>query len=435
MSDKLPLSSEIKATIDDKFRLEFNYNSNHIEGNTLTYGEAELFLKFDKIEGGHDYRDYQEMEAHNVALLMVEREAYDKERPLTENFIRTLNETLLVKPYWKDAITPTGEPARKEIIPGQYKSTPNSVRLNNGTIFHYAAPTDVPNEMAALVDWYNENVDKEHPLVLAATLHYKFVRIHPFDDGNGRTARLLMNYVFIKFGYPLVIVKSEEKKDYLLALNKADIGDLDYFIDFIGNQLLWSLSIMIKAANGEPIVEEGDLDKELELLKRKLSVLPNEFDKRKSADTLVNAISTSLIPLFVGFTKLVSKLEELFIETKNYLFLYEDRNDNGGATVIISREDDTDINLWQLLVTDELKTGMIYLKFITLKKATENVDLTYMIKVKFDEFHYIIANKDETEVLFKLPYGRSLTEKNINDTVQDIARRVIVDIKSATNID
>ena len=307
--------------------------------------------------------------------------------------------------------------------------------MNNGTIFHYAAPTDVPNEMAALVDWYNENVDKEHPLVLAATLHYKFVRIHPFDDGNGRTARLLMNYVFIKFGYPLVIVKSEEKKDYLLALNKADIGDLDYFIDFIGNQLLWSLSIMIKAANGEPIVEEGDLDKELELLKRKLSVLPNEFDKRKSADTLVNAISTSLIPLFVGFTKLVSKLEELFIETKNYLFLYEDRNDNGGATVIISREDDTDINLWQLLVTDELKTGMIYLKFITLKKATENVDLTYMIKVKFDEFHYIIANKDETEVLFKLPYGRSLTEKNINDTVQDIARRVIVDIKSATNID
>ena len=100
LSDKLPLSSEIKATIDDKFRLEFNYNSNHIEGNTLTYGEAELFLKFDKIEGGHDYRDYQEMEAHNVALLMVEREAYDKERPLTENFIRTLNETLLVKPYW-----------------------------------------------------------------------------------------------------------------------------------------------------------------------------------------------------------------------------------------------------------------------------------------------------------------------------------------------
>ena len=191
-----PLKAQDQQRLDKKFRLEFNYNSNHIEGNTLTYGETELLLFFDKTNGGHDFREYEEMQAHDVALKIIKEESADTERQLTEQFIRSLNKCILVKSFWKDATTLDGKATKKEIVPGQYKTSPNSVRLSNGEIFNYASPEDTPVEMQKLVASFNKNYKEEHPLILASLLHYQFVRIHPFDDGNGRVARLLMNYVF-----------------------------------------------------------------------------------------------------------------------------------------------------------------------------------------------------------------------------------------------
>src|SRR3954467_8137759 len=101
----MPLKAEFQQKLDEKIRLEFNYNSNHIEGNTLTYGETELLLIFGKTNGQHELREYEEMEAHDVAFKMIQEWAKDKEMPLTEMAIKNLNKTLLVKPYWKDAET------------------------------------------------------------------------------------------------------------------------------------------------------------------------------------------------------------------------------------------------------------------------------------------------------------------------------------------
>ena len=137
-----PISDEQYDKLWKKFRLEWNYNSNHIEGNTLTYGQTELLLIFGKTSGGKDLQEYDEMKAHDLAIKMVAEEASDKERPLTENFIRLLNETILVRPFWRRAITPDGHSTRRQILIGQYKSMPNSVRLSNGEIFQYASPEE-----------------------------------------------------------------------------------------------------------------------------------------------------------------------------------------------------------------------------------------------------------------------------------------------------
>ncbi len=220
--NKLPeLSGEQKEKIWKKFRLEWNYNSNHIEGNTLTYGQTELLLFFDKATGEKDMREYEEMKAHDVAIKFVQDEANNKQKPLTENFIRELNEIILVRPFYKEAQTIDGQNTRRLIETGQYKKFPNSVRLQNGEMFHYAKPEEVAAKMEELVNWYN-NENELSPEDLAAYLHYRFVRIHPFDDGNGRVARLLMNYVLLKHNLPPVIIKSADKANYLLALNKAD---------------------------------------------------------------------------------------------------------------------------------------------------------------------------------------------------------------------
>src|SRR5690625_6637573 len=81
----MPMSSEDKRRLDKKIRLEFNYNSNHLEGNTLTYGETELLLVFDNTTGNHTLREYEEMKAHDVAFKLINTWAEDKERILTRS--------------------------------------------------------------------------------------------------------------------------------------------------------------------------------------------------------------------------------------------------------------------------------------------------------------------------------------------------------------
>ncbi|MEJ0056875.1 MAG: hypothetical protein WDN75_15205 [Bacteroidota bacterium] len=105
--DKLkPLKNEDEERLEKKFRLEWNYNSNHIEGNTLTYGQTELLLIFGKTMGDHDIREYEEMSAHDVAVKMIEGYANDISRELTEGDIRELNKTILVRPLlWQCANT------------------------------------------------------------------------------------------------------------------------------------------------------------------------------------------------------------------------------------------------------------------------------------------------------------------------------------------
>ncbi|MEO5582162.1 MAG: hypothetical protein ABIR66_05695 [Saprospiraceae bacterium] len=104
-----PLKPEWQSKLDKKFKLEFNYNSNHIEGNTLTYIETELLLIFDEANGNHTFREISEMKAHDTAILFIKEWASDKERTLNETYIKDLNKLILVEPYWKDAITVDGK--------------------------------------------------------------------------------------------------------------------------------------------------------------------------------------------------------------------------------------------------------------------------------------------------------------------------------------
>ena len=325
-----PLKPEYQQKLEKKFRLEFNYNSNHIEGNTLTYGETELYLIFGKTKGEHDDREYKEMEAGDVALKIVKELAQNKETPLTEAFIRELNKTILVKPYWKEAITQDGQSTRRLISIGEYKKYPNSVQLQNGEIFEYASPTETPALMSDLIQWYRTEAEKKElpPVALAALLHYKFVRIHPFDDGNGRISRLLMNYVLYYHDLPPVIIKSADKKNYLNALNNADTGDIDAFVNYVAEQLVWSLEISLKAGKGEIIDELGDLDKKISILKKKLNK-PVTVKLEKNKDVIIKFYSESIVPVLDFITSKLNEFDVFFRSRKVVLEFYAH---NGSGT-------------------------------------------------------------------------------------------------------
>jgi Fic family protein len=307
-----PLSTENQQRLDKKFRLEWNYNSNHMEGNTLTYGETELLLIFDLTKGNHELREYEEMKGHDVALKLVYDLVDDKERNLSENFICQLNKLLLVRPFFKEAITPDGQPTRREIKVGKYKSFPNSVRLQNGEIFHYPSPSETPALMGDLMEWYNTNI--EDAVIVAADLHYKFVCIHPFGDGNGRIARLLMNYHLLKNNLPPVVIKSADKKSYLRALQEADAGDLDSIRAYIAEKLVWSLELSIKAAKAENIDELGDWDKKLDILKKGFK--PTfVLQAKKTNEIIKTTIEVNIYDFIDVLLNKFNKIDEFFIHS------------------------------------------------------------------------------------------------------------------------
>lgn len=317
------ISSENEKKLWNKLRLEWNYNSNHIEGNTLTYGETKLLLMFGQTNGNHKVRDLDEMRAHDVAVNLVKDWSIDNDYVLSERDIRDLNKTILVQDFWKDSVTPSGEKSRRKIKVGNYKEFPNSVITPTGELFEYASPTDTPILVSELIEWYRNDTADLHPVIVAATLHYRFVRIHPFDDGNGRISRLLMNYHLMRNGFPPIVIKSADKPNYFLALNRADTGDLDSFVEYIGKELVWSLELNIKAVRGEKLEEEDDFRKKVAVLNKKLTS-KEEHEKKKLKDEKAGAIYylKNSFPIVVErFYEKMSVLHPLF-ESSSLNFSY-----------------------------------------------------------------------------------------------------------------
>lgn len=220
-----PVSEKDRDRLSRKFTVEFNYNSNHIEGNTLTYGQTELLLLFGKVAGEAKMVDLEEMKASNVGLKMVKELVNEGENHLSQTFIRQLHKTLLREDYTVYKNLPDGTQTSFVIHAGQYKTRPNSVITRYGDRFEYASPEETPALMTDLVNWYNEENEKGEltPVELATVFHYRYIRIHPFEDGNGRIARLMVNYILSSHGLPMIVVRSRKKDAYLDALHQSDL--------------------------------------------------------------------------------------------------------------------------------------------------------------------------------------------------------------------
>lgn len=342
--DLQPLSDEIQTRINRKFMLEFNYNSNHIEGNTLTYGQTEFLLMFGKVMDEANMKDLEEMKAHNVGLKMMQEEASVKDKPLTETFIRQLHHTLLREDYTVHRSLPDGTTTSYVVHAGCYKTRPNSVVTVTGEKFEYASPEETPALMTDLVAWYNaaEREATMTPIELASLFHYRYIRIHPFEDGNGRIARLVVNYILCRHNYPMVVVKSRNKDAYLTALNRCDVAvgsipsdgahaeleQIRPFVSYMSECMVRALTTCIKAAKGENIEEADDWKKSLKLKFRdKLNkpeitedILNNILDKEYQL--LLDKIHTELSEFYSIF-RLVRWIPEVakFYEDTNCVYV------------------------------------------------------------------------------------------------------------------
>ena len=228
---------ELWNTILQKLKIDWTYNSNSIEGSTLTRGETHFFLTEGLTVEGKPFKDYVDTQNHANAIDWLQEIVTDK-REISEGLIKELNALLLYGIDFTPATNSLGQIVNKKATPGQYKIQPNHVLLPDGEIHYYVDPLQVQTQMQELVEWLNANMDNIHPIALASILHYNLVRIHGFDDGNGRGARILMNLVLMKKGFFPAVIKTESKRMYLDAIHQADKGDINPFIQFIASELI-----------------------------------------------------------------------------------------------------------------------------------------------------------------------------------------------------
>lgn len=237
---KRPLTKEEQEARYEKLRLEWTYNSNAIEGNSLTLGETAFYLREGLTSEGKPLVDYLEARNHAEAIDWLFDFAKEK-KPITEGFIKDLNALLHKGITERPARGANGLMVMRQITPGAYKKQPNHVLTLSGEIHYYVDPLQVQGEMEKLIKMIGEQEGTIHPVELASTVHYELTRIHPFDDCNGRVARILLNLIFMRAGYPPIVIKMEERRVYLEALEQADKGDKEPFYLFVAEHVKQAL--------------------------------------------------------------------------------------------------------------------------------------------------------------------------------------------------
>ncbi|MCX6785131.1 MAG: Fic family protein [Candidatus Komeilibacteria bacterium] len=224
----LPVSAVKK--LQEKLRLEMTYNSNAIEGNSLTLKETFLVINEGVTVKGKPLKDHLETKDQYAALeYLYDLVDKDKQNTISEKLIRSIHQMVVQETEKEQA--------------GKYRTANVFIMGAKHT------PPDafqVPQLMNGLIVWLKKNSQKISVIELAALFHHKIVSIHPFFDGNGRTARLAMNLILMRAGYPLAIILKNDRKKYYNVLAKADADDYSPLVNFIAQTIERSFDIYLK---------------------------------------------------------------------------------------------------------------------------------------------------------------------------------------------
>ena len=203
-----PLPRELSANLDEWFKVELTYTSNALEGNTLTRRETAVVIERGLTVGGKSLREHLEATNHAAAIDLVESFVKKQPHQVSGKEILAIHELIL-----KGIDDPSA---------GHYRSI--AVRIAGSRVV-LPNPRKVPDLMDEFEAWLISKPDL-HPVAFAGEAHYRLVTIHPFVDGNGRTARLLMNLLLMMQGYPPAIIRKRDRLKYLAALEQRNSAAL-----------------------------------------------------------------------------------------------------------------------------------------------------------------------------------------------------------------
>ncbi len=240
-----PFNAALVKNLQEWFRIELTYTSNAIEGNTLSRAETALVVEKGLTIGGKSITEHLEATNHAAALDFIKEQIKRKPSDIKERDLLKIHEIILDRIDKENA--------------GIYRRVP--VRISGSAVV-LPNPKKVQTLMDEFFSWI-KNETKMHAVELAAEAHYRFVTIHPFVDGNGRTRRLLMNMILMMKGFPPAIIRKNDRLAYIKALEKAQLvnaeGDSkNDYLKLITAAVDRSLNIYIKAINGESAEKENE---------------------------------------------------------------------------------------------------------------------------------------------------------------------------------
>ena len=228
-----PLSPETLQSLKEYYRVGTTFTSNALEGNSLTESETKVIIEDGLTIEGKPLRDVYEAVGHAKAYDYMYELSHNE--PLTEEVICNLHKLFYQQMDSERA--------------GQYRKVPVFI---SGSRYSVSPVAEIDKRMKQLVQWFNNNENKLHPVVLAAELHKRFVFIHPFIDGNGRMARLLMNLSLMRNDYNIAIIPAVTRAEYISALEQAH-NDGNVFVSFIAERVIMTqLDILRLFRESEP---------------------------------------------------------------------------------------------------------------------------------------------------------------------------------------
>ncbi len=224
-----PINKTLLSKIRENFQIEMTYNSNAIEGNTLTKKETFWIISEGLTIKGKSLKEHLEVKNHKEALdFLYDLVEEGKKNIISEHLIKQIH-SLVVKE------------ADSEIA-GAYRQGDVFI---SGSDHKPPVGFEVPNKMEELIEWIKKEKNNYHIIELSAILHHKLVAIHPFWDGNGRTARIIMNILMMQAGYPMTIILKNDRQRYYRVLSEADKGDYKNLCEFLAQNTIRSLNVYL----------------------------------------------------------------------------------------------------------------------------------------------------------------------------------------------
>lgn len=438
------LTTEQLKKINYKFRLEWNYTSNSMEGNTLTIDETRSVMVGNIDVHQKPYKHVAEMKGHDEVISEILRVGKGEIR-LSESRIKQIHTSIMYEE----------SDEMKERV-GDWKKQNNHIINRKGEKFDFADWETIPDKIHDLLNRTNAAIDAlyqgkkkniKHPVDIALDFHLEYLTIHPFYDGNGRTARILTNLILISFGYPPFWITEKEKDVYYAYL--TDIqgygGDRKLLDAFMAGLILRSEQLVVNVIEGVDIEEEDDLYKEIALWKSQ--IVKNEDIIPYSVETITQLYYNSFRNLFEEVIDKTSKFDDLF-DTK-YITNNADVDKNISVTVnhlehfdevfeVVQSTGKMDrelIELTQPKYRGRIHSLRLTLSYIGFKNDGLNTFSLYSeILIVFESYKYYICINNSRDldgaIVVKL-FSQPLTHDEIKMIVRTVVSNLFESVKSS----
>ena len=434
-----PLSADAKRKLDYRLRLDWNYHSNVMEGSSLTQQETRTIMMGSVTVSGKPIRDVLEMQGHDEVVTMLLGMA-SGDLGLSEARIKEVHQKIVHE----------DDPAKKGQV-GKWKEDPNHLTNYRGERIDFTPPAEVAEAVHTLLDHTMAQVERierkvkhaPHPALVAFAFHRAYVTIHPFHDGNGRTARIFSNLLLMRFGYPPVVIRVDEKDTYNSCLAEVQVygAPTDLFDAFMAERLIRAQELVLDAIEGKSLEEDSDLDKRLKLLDVQLAVVEakDEIQRVRGAATTKALLEEWGYALIEQALPIAQKFNRFFLDTRHNIVLFNapvliEFSDEPPAAIIAKLKNQVNASV-DLGRATELNLRLQYNSFE--KSLRKSFRCMYYLSIQLHSQHHFeilvrgthVRGAVRKEPHFRRLYHLPLTDAEQKTIVQDIGRSIADEIE------